>query len=154
MSIYELNDDLLDCIIKHNCLKDQRNLATTCTFLNAHLKNKLLLYKNEVDNILHYIRVVYNNSRTTGHADNILAKHIVFREKQVCVKITFDTLLKLKFIYKTESIDTFISEKLQANYYFTKFTELIVFIYTRILNCNMYSNTMLFSQKYNYYKIY
>lgn len=153
MSIEKVPHDLLNTIIQHVCLKDQRNLAISCKLFRDILSLKLHLYRQELMHILNYVRYMYNNIVEEHTTHTIVVKHLVFRDKVSRIKICFNKLIKLNYSYKIEG-ESFLCEKVQCSYYFTDIRELIAFIYIRILNCNMYSNVFLFSQKYSYYKIY
>jgi hypothetical protein len=153
MTIYSLPIDALNNITIHLCLKDQRNLAVSSKFFHRLLGLNLQLYRNEVLHILNYIRYMHNINIDYSNENNIIVKYCTFREKNSRIKINFNKLIKLNYSYKLQN-DSFICEKIQCNYFFRDIRELIAFVYVRILNCNMYSNVLLFSQKYSYYKIY
>ena len=153
MSIEKVPLELLSTIIQHVCLKDQRNLAISCKLFRDILSLKLQLYKQELMHIINYVRYTYNHIVEEHTIHTVTVKYIVFRNKQNRIKISFNKLIKLNYSYKIEG-ELFLCEKVQCSYYFTDVRELIAFIYIRILNCNMYSNVFLFSQKYSYYKIY
>ena len=149
MSLYDVPHDVLEKITRYCCLSEQRNLSILCKVFHESLRLKLELYKNEVNHILNYIRMLHNRSLTE---QNLVVMHIVFREQSSRIKITLNSLIKLNFSYRLDN--SFLSEKIQTNYYFSNISELIEFVYLRLLACNTYSNVLLFSQKYHYYKVY
>lgn len=155
MIFTEVPNDVTEKIIRHCCLKEQRNLCISCKYFHDLLYLKLQMYKNETNHILNYIRLLHNKSlaREYAHELNVVVQHIVFRESTSRIKITLHRLIKLNYSYKIDN-DGLMHEKIQVNYYFSNISELIAFVYIRILSCNMYSNVLLFSQKYHYYKVY
>ena len=150
MSLCDVPHDVLEKIVPQCCLRDQRNLSASCKFFYNLLHLKLQLYKTELIHVSNYIRVIHNQS--ISHERNIV-QHILFREKSSKIKITLNRFLKLNYSYKID-YDGLLSEKIQTNYYFSNISELIAFVYIRALSCNIYSNVLLFSHKYHYYKFY
>ena len=151
MSFLDLPDDIFEKIARHCCLNDQRNLNLTCKMFSNILRIKLQMYHNEIIHVLDYLHLLY--TRTELWLLQMAVRHIIFREKSCCIKITYSTPIKLKYVYRTDT-DTLISEKIQASFYFMKYEDFKRFILMRITTCNMYLNVLCFSQKYNYVKIY
>lgn len=145
---HELPDELNRNILCFLTFSDQINISRTCRYFHNLLSLKLILYSNELQSVIHYIDTLRNR--------NILEsciQHVVFRSGKFKLKFTFEDVYKLKFSYISYGV-SFVSESIHSTFYFNDFDSLKAFIKKRVLNCNMYLNTFLFSQKYNFIKVY
>lgn len=151
MLFHELPFDVLNKIIFHTNIHTQKELMCVSKTFYEFLEYKIKIYENELQNIVLYIKNVFLYQHFSQFS--FIAKYIKFRCPNNRIKITFSKILKLNLSCKIENENNII-EKIQINHYFLKIDDLISFIINQVQNCNMYSNTLLFSQKYHYYKIY
>lgn len=143
-----LPDDINKHIANHLCLNDQISLCASHRYTHNLLRYKLLMYENEFYNISNFV-----NEFARQFSPRLPVSHYaVFRWHRFKIKITMNSEYKLKFSYVSDS--TCVNETISGVFYFERLIELHCFLKKRILTCTMYSNTLLFSHRYKYNKVY
>jgi hypothetical protein len=140
-----LPDEINKSIANHLCLRDQVNFSSSHKYINGLLRYKLLMYENEFYNINTFITTFAEQFAPRS----LVSHYIVFRWYRFKIKISMNSKYKLKF-YDSANLN----ETISTSFYFERVIELKCFIKRRILTCTMYSNTLLFSHRYKYNKIY
>ena len=146
-------DEICYKIFKCCTLLDQIHGKMTCKHLNRILGVSTALYHSEIVHVISYVRLL--NEHFEQGTEAYCVQHVVFRNGKFKIKITFDvkSFYKLKLSYTKHDYNA-VNESVYSVFYFRTLEVLVEFMKHRVLNCNMYLNTLLFTQKYNYVKIY
>jgi hypothetical protein len=131
-------------------LIDQINCSLSSKYLYSLNRLKNGLYKQEYFRLVEYIQKM-GRRFNPRHLETAMC--IVFKQGNFKIKITIHEYYKLKFMYKMEN-DNGVTETISNSFYFERIIELKMFLKSRILRCNMYSNTMLFTPRYHFTKVY